>query len=68
VFIAGTEDARGFKQWKEVNRYVKKGAKAFVILAPRFIKNGAKEEEDREKDLSELQTVIFGRMENEGVE
>lgn len=32
--IAGTEDARGFNQWKEVGRYVKKGAHAVYILAP----------------------------------
>ncbi|WP_456469052.1 ArdC-like ssDNA-binding domain-containing protein [Archaeoglobus sp.] len=29
-----TEDARGFKQWQKVGRKVKKGAKAFYILAP----------------------------------
>lgn len=34
VALALTEDARGFKQWKEVGRKVKKGAKAFHILAP----------------------------------
>jgi len=32
--IAGTGDARGFRQWKEVDRAVKKGAKAFYILIP----------------------------------
>lgn len=34
MLLNGTEDARGFKQWEEVNRRVKKGAKAFYILAP----------------------------------
>jgi len=29
-----TEDARGFRQWQKVGRRVKKGAKAFYILAP----------------------------------
>jgi hypothetical protein len=33
--LQGTEDARGFKQWQEVNRWVKKGAKAIYILAPK---------------------------------
>ncbi|WP_238442583.1 ArdC-like ssDNA-binding domain-containing protein [Desulforamulus reducens] len=43
-----TEDARGFKQWQEVGRFVKKGAKAFYILGPmcKRIKN---KEDDREK-------------------
>jgi len=34
VFLSGTMDARGFKQWNSVNRYVKKGSKALYILVP----------------------------------
>jgi len=46
MFFAGTQDARGFNQWKEAKRFVKKGAKSFHILAPRFVKreNGEGEE------------------------
>jgi hypothetical protein len=29
-----TSDARGFRQWQSVNRYVVKGSKAFYILGP----------------------------------
>lgn len=36
MFLSGTIDAQGFKQWKEAGRYVKKGARSFTILAPRF--------------------------------
>jgi len=36
MFFSGTVDARGFRQWHEVNRYVKKGSKAFHILVPCF--------------------------------
>ncbi len=32
--LAGTSDARGYKQWQAVDRQVKKGAKAFYILSP----------------------------------
>lgn len=32
--LAMTHDARGFKQWESVGRTVKKGSKAFYILAP----------------------------------
>lgn len=32
--IAGTQDARGFRQWGQVDRHVKKGSRAFHILAP----------------------------------
>jgi hypothetical protein len=38
MFLAGTADARGFRQWKQVNRWVKKGASAIYILVPCFKK------------------------------
>ena len=41
MFIAGARGARGYRQWQEVGRYVKKKAKAFTVLAPRLIKNKA---------------------------
>ena len=34
MFLAGTGDARGFRQWTMANRWVKKGAKAIYILVP----------------------------------
>jgi hypothetical protein len=34
MLLAGTTDARGFRQWKEVGRSVDKGAKAVYILGP----------------------------------
>ncbi len=55
MFISGTNDARGFNQWKQVNRYVKKGSKAITILAPRFIRK--QEEEDEE---GEPKSVLVG--------
>ena len=47
MFFGGTSDARGYRQWKQVNRYVKKGSKALYILVP-FIKkvdDGGEEKE-----------------------
>jgi hypothetical protein len=38
MWLAGTQDARGFRQWQEVNRYVKKGSKGFYILVPHIRK------------------------------
>ncbi|MEW6657398.1 MAG: antirestriction protein [Thermodesulfobacteriota bacterium] len=38
MVLAGTGDARGIRQWNQVGRRVKKGARAFRIFAPRFIK------------------------------
>ena len=34
MFFSGTSDARGFRQWKTVERNVTKGSKAVHILAP----------------------------------
>ncbi len=34
MYLNDTEDARGFRQWQTVGRHVKKGSKAFYILAP----------------------------------
>ncbi len=34
MYLNDTEDARGFRQWQQVGRYVKKGSKAFYIIAP----------------------------------
>ncbi len=38
MLLAGTEDARGYRQWMDANRYVRKGSKAFYILGPVFVK------------------------------
>src|SRR5659263_707122 len=38
MYYNGTDDARGFNQWKQAGRYIKKGSKAFYILAPMFKK------------------------------
>src|SRR5439155_14058117 len=34
VALAGHTDARGFRQWQEVGRWVSKGERSFQILAP----------------------------------
>lgn len=49
----GTFDARGFKQWQDVGRYVKKGASAIYILAPMTRK--VEDEKTKEEKIS-----IFG--------
>ena len=54
VALHGTGDARGYKQWKEVDRYVKKGSKAIYILVPRF-----KKVEDEQTGEDEQRLVGF---------
>lgn len=51
VLLAGTMDARGYRQWQDVGRHVKAGARAFRILGPVFVKknlegDGSEEEVD----------------------
>ena len=52
MFFAGTSDARGFNQWKRAGRHVKKGVKAFFILAPKLSKI--------ENDKGEDETFLSG--------
>ena len=49
MFLSGTMDGRGYKQWQRVDRFVKKGSKAFHILVP-FIKKH-KDEQDVDKEF-----------------
>ncbi len=52
MLLAGTEDARGYRQWEKVGRTVNKGAKAFYILAP--LTRKIKEDNGTEK------VIMFG--------
>lgn len=73
MLMHGTADARGFHQWKEVNRKVKKGGHAFYILAPRMVKDTVVDEETgetREQShlLGFLGVPVFAVEETEGEE
>jgi hypothetical protein len=46
LWIAGTGDARGFRQWQEVRRHVRQGAKAIYILAPRLARSKSRKDTD----------------------
>lgn len=50
MFFAGTQDARGFRQWVQAGRKVKKGSKALRILVPCF-KTVENEETGEEKQI-----------------
>jgi antirestriction protein ArdC len=56
TFLHGTGDARGFNQWKDVGRSVKKGSKAIYILVPMIYKT----KKEKEKEYSELEEKIAG--------
>lgn len=50
MFLAGTQDARGYKQWCDAERYVRRGAKSFYILVP-HLKKIEDEETGEEKQV-----------------
>jgi hypothetical protein len=53
--INGTSDARGYDQFRRVNRYVRKGSKSFAILAPWIVSRS-------EKDRDEEQPKHIGKV------
>ena len=66
MFIAGTADARGYKQWLKVNRYVKKGSKALYILVPYIKKEENDEGEEVERLVGFLSRAVFRYEDTEG--
>jgi antirestriction protein ArdC len=50
MFLSGSMDGRGYKQWQQVDRFVKKGSKAFHILVP-FIKKHKDDQGDDKQFL-----------------
>lgn len=47
MFLSGTHDARGYRQWQQANRFVKKGSRGLYILVP-FIKKVETGDGDKE--------------------
>ncbi|MEW6251807.1 MAG: ArdC family protein [Planctomycetota bacterium] len=55
--LAGTSDARGFRQWLDAGRAVRKGAHAFHILGPIIVK---REERDAETGEPRERMALVG--------
>ena len=49
MFLSGTADGRGYRQWLATKRYVKKGSKCFHILVP-YIRKVEDKKTGEEKD------------------
>jgi hypothetical protein len=60
MHLNDTEDARGFRQWQQVGRYVKKGSKAFYIIAPVIRKITAEKTLESGEIVREDKTVLAG--------
>ena len=57
MFFAGTADARGIRQWKEIGRWPEKGSKAFCILVPI---HGRKKEQDEDTGKESERQILVG--------
>lgn len=63
-----TTDARTYKQWNEVGRYVKKGAKAFQIIAPIVKKVKTDDDEEEARLIGFRGMSVFSVENTEGKE
>lgn len=66
MWMSGTHDARGYRQWMKVGRHVKKGATAFYIFAPRLKKEKKENGEEDYSLLGFLQVPVFCYEDTEG--
>lgn len=64
MYCSGTGDARGFRQWKEVGRYVKKGSVGFGIIGPNLIKRKDEETGEEIKKLMGFRAIPVFRIED----
>lgn len=65
--VRGHSDARGYRQWEQVGRRVRKGEKAFRILSPLATKVvDQKTEEERTAVFGFRGTPVFGYGQTEG--
>ncbi|QDT51696.1 hypothetical protein Pan258_57880 [Symmachiella dynata] len=65
--LMGHGDARGFRQWQQVDRHVRKGEKSFTILSPVTKKIKDKQTgEDRIAVIGFKGTAVFGYAQTDG--
>ena len=73
MLLAGTDDARGYRQWQEAGRHVRRGSKAFYILGPIYVKKRLESADPNEDEEIEVLVgfrgiPVFGVEETEGAE
>jgi len=64
-FLHGTFDSRGIRQWNRVNRFVKKGSKAFYILVP-YIKKVEDDGADKQVLIGFSTKAVFRVEDTDG--
>jgi hypothetical protein len=68
MFLSGTGDARGYRQWKDADRFVKKGSHPIHILAPYFKKELDEESGKEKKVLKTFNPIPVFKLEDTGGE
>ena len=68
MFLSGTMDGRGYKQWQQVDRFVRKGSKAFHILVPFVRKTKDEEGDDRQFLIGFGCRPVFRKEDTDGKE
>ena len=63
MFLSGTMDARGYRQWQHANRYIKKGSKSLYIIVP-YLKVIKDELEERKYTLKGFGVKAVFRVED----
>jgi len=66
MFLSGTIDARGIRQWNKVGRYVKLGSKAIYILVPYFAKKKRLDDGEIETLRGFMAKPVFSVEDTEG--
>ena len=57
MFLSGTADARGIRQWRDAGRWIRKGSRAIYILVPIFVRK--EKAEDGGEEAGEQALVGF---------
>ncbi|HEV2137785.1 MAG TPA: ArdC family protein [Nitrososphaerales archaeon] len=73
MLLAGTADARGYRQWQDVGRFVRQGSRAFYILGPVLVEKpvdkSAEEKDETVEVLVGFRTIpVFRYEDTEGTE
>jgi len=63
MFLSGTMDARGYRQWQQVNRYVRRGSKGIYIIVP-YLKAINDELDERKYTLTGFGAKAVFRVED----
>ena len=58
MLLAGTSDARGYRQWQDVGRHVRRGAKASYILGPVYVRKLVESASGDPEDDEEVDVLV----------